>query len=65
MAKIAAIALFCVALGACSSGNREVPASGSSTPPAATNTMPNANQGQMHNVETPNPAISNRPTSGY
>jgi len=39
--------------------------SGSSSPPAATNTTPNANQDQMHNTDTGNPAISNKPTSSY
>jgi uncharacterized lipoprotein len=66
MRKVVMTALCCMALAACSSGSKQPPAnSGSSSAPAATNTTPNANQDQMHNTETGNPTISNKPTSSY
>jgi uncharacterized lipoprotein len=76
MSKILMAALCCVALAACSSmsgskqpsansGSSNPPAATNTTPPAATNTEPNANQGEMHNTDTGNPTISNKPTTGY
>jgi hypothetical protein len=32
---------------------------------AATNTTPNANQNQMHNTDSGNPTISNKPTTDH
>jgi uncharacterized lipoprotein len=67
MTKIVMAVLCCMTLAACSSlsGSKPAADSGSSSAPAATNTTPNANQDQMHNAETGNPTISNKPTSSY